>query len=704
MKDKKRKGLRFRPSAPIKRTAYTAASSRYSEDGLPEIPRNTVDYLEAGASKGQRNISLLSACHQFRDSGRFADSWVDLLRNRARQDGLSEIEIAATIASGMKPAEARQPCGPVYRDPDAPIAVTKSGKLDYPPELQTAQGFVDWLQSVFRPGEYVVIGAPNPIDGQLGAGVSLDRDALITRIKSNMLTDKKYGGDIRSLWSTKDGLYVRINPMVQGGSTDSHCMELRHVLVDFDNPAVSKEDQYQALVDSNLPCSCVIDTAGKGLHAWVLVDAADKTAYKEAFQRIHDVLADAGMDNQCSNPSRYSRCPGGARGEMQQRLVSLRLGAPSWSEWAESKDPELTTYLDNGRSPADLSEAEIVDYQTLLGDRFLCRGGAMMMTGTTGIGKSSAAMQQDVAWGCGRETMGLRPNGPLKVLTLQTENDEGDLIEMSRGVLKGCQLSVAEKDMVRRNVLYYPAPSNGPKVIRLMHALCRRHKPDIIRLDPFQAISGIDIAGDVEAVLAFTDALSETAAEFNIGIVCNHHTTKIDPKAISERGIGAVSYVGAGGAQIANWARADVLLLPTEIHGTYQMLAGKRAVRLGWRGEQNEAKYVKYFKHAQEGIFWTELTSDEREHLEASKVAENGRQGSQRAIKISVVTSDLQRKGKSELMAWLRARSKIVDGERVLPSEQDTLATAKKIEGCSTAPATLARYRKLVREESLQTD
>ncbi|MEI9893774.1 MAG: hypothetical protein WDN28_07695 [Chthoniobacter sp.] len=61
-------------------------------------------------------------------------------------------------------------------------------------------------------------------------------------------------------------------------------------------------------------------------------------------------------------------------------------------------DP-LTSIMDIGLGVPD-------PRKTVLGDRFLCIGGAMIFVGPSGIGKSSASMQQDILWSLGREAFG----------------------------------------------------------------------------------------------------------------------------------------------------------------------------------------------------------------------------------------------------------------------------------------------------------
>ena len=69
------------------------------------------------------------------------------------------------------------------------------------------------------------------------------------------------------------------------------------------------------------------------------------------------------------------------------------------------------------------------DGQELLRNRFLCRGGGLLLVGPTGIGKSSLSMQMMISWALGRGLFGVEPARPVISLLIQAENDEGDLAE-----------------------------------------------------------------------------------------------------------------------------------------------------------------------------------------------------------------------------------------------------------------------------------
>ena len=97
--------------------------------------------------------------------------------------------------------------------------------------------------------------------------------------------------------------------------------------------------------------------------------------------------------------------------DMVQEAAAVQAGTPE----AERKaDP-----LAGRKSLAELAKQPIDPGQTLLGDRYLCRGGSMLYVGRSGLGKSSSSAQADIQWSLGREAFGIAPAKPLNILTIQ---------------------------------------------------------------------------------------------------------------------------------------------------------------------------------------------------------------------------------------------------------------------------------------------
>lgn len=318
---------------------------RYRSVGLrPPLPQRTLDYLAHGADEGRRNAELFDAACQFRDGGFCAEAAEPQLIGRATLDGLSEAEARAAIlsaynhtprepavANGTMPAPVS---APTRREPKVERIAPPLSPVTVPEPV--ADGFLTMLDACFSSTEFVAIAPAREGDaGEVAPtrGVTMTRDEW----KAKALAK----GGIENCFTTTLGLYVRINPMTKGGAKNEDVTAFRHVLVEFDRDesgtAIPKEQQYAAILASGLPVSALVDSGNKSLHAWVRVDAPDATEYRRRVDIIWDWFEGRCLDRQNKNPSRLSRCPDGRRtvdGEVRtQRLLALRIGAQSWTEW-----------------------------------------------------------------------------------------------------------------------------------------------------------------------------------------------------------------------------------------------------------------------------------------------------------------------------------------------------------------------------------
>jgi RecA-family ATPase len=135
--------------------------------------------------------------------------------------------------------------------------------------------------------------------------------------------------------------------------------------------------------------------------------------------------------------------------------------------------------------------------EELLRNRFLCRGGGLLLVGPTGVGKSSFSMQAMMLWALGRECFGIIPARPLKSLLIQAENDDGDLAEMRDGVASGLRFSDSDIEQAQSNILVYSEDTliGNDFLEKCAEPLLRENRPDLLWIDPALAY----IRGDVSS-------------------------------------------------------------------------------------------------------------------------------------------------------------------------------------------------------------
>ena len=243
--------------------------------------------------------------------------------------------------------------------------------------------------------------------------------------------------------------------------------------------------------------------------------------------------------------------------------------------------------------PADPSE--------LLRHRFLCRGASVLFAGPTGVGKSSLTMQLGISFSAGVPCFGFEPTGPMKVLIVQAENDEGDMAEMRDGVLNGIRLTDEQKELASTRVLVVHEDSKtGLQFATILDKLLDEHHPDIVFVDPAFSYLGGDASSQKEVTPFLRNMLNPVIHRHNVGLWLNHHTNKPAPAKDKAPPVDLGAYLGAGSAEWCNWARAVVALQPVPKTRIYRLSAPKRGARLRWTDEDDAIIFHRFIAHARE--------------------------------------------------------------------------------------------------------
>lgn len=287
-----------------------------------------------------------------------------------------------------------------------------------------------------------------------------------------------------------------------------------------------------------------------------------------------------------------------------------RLRAVINGEQVTLPEPAARSFVDFKPPPAE-------DPNTLLGNRWVNRGGSGTITGSTGIGKSVLTMQLGLSWALGRELFGIKPSGPLSILVIQAENDDGDLGEMAAGALKFFNLSEQELKLARKNfiVVTESARSSDRFVKEVLEPLIIKHRPDLVILDPGLAYVG----GDASTQEVVGDFLRNQITpllqrhECAVFVIC--HTAKpatrdgVNPKgAITD-----YAYATFGSAEWSNWARAMLNFSADPEDPTVCTLRVAKRFRLGWKDEAGERIYHKTLRQNRndDGLLYFEELPDE---------------------------------------------------------------------------------------------
>lgn len=265
------------------------------------------------------------------------------------------------------------------------------------------------------------------------------------------------------------------------------------------------------------------------------------------------------------------------------------------------------------------------DKNTLIGNRWICKGGSVLINAQSGIGKSSLTMQLAIGWAMPRDTpertvfvdlltFGIVPVRPLKSLILQAENDIGDQSEILQSVISKygkhhCDEPV-RNDLNERLIFYRDNVHSGAEFLRVLEALVIKHQPDIAWIDPLMCYVGDDIS-DQKVVTEFCNGLNRISSKTGVVMALIHHLPK--PREGSARTDSDLAYAGFGSSALTNWAREVVTLqrveTPPNDPPTCSLTMTKRRLRAGlvcWDTHKPSSRI--HIRHSNEpekhGMIW----------------------------------------------------------------------------------------------------
>ena len=535
-------------------------------------------------------------------------------------------------------------------------AIKKAGPVAVPAPRSDGGGLREYIEALFEPGD----------------GIGLSRTAMSREGEAIILPEQPKGyqemldiADKAQARAEGDGLpavdgqgiFVRINPFPLRGEfedetdheaggdqgdpneggfveklrySEENVAQYRHTLIEWDD--CPKELQLGRLISSGLPLAAIIDSGGKSLHGIVRVDAENKQEYDERVQMIHALFEGTGLDSSCRNASRLSRLPDAARNRdvdvldkesfkdpsriTWQRLISGPVGPESWRKFEAETGAgcfgEEFTFDDIMNFDPDN------DPDALFKNRWLSKGGSLMLASGAGVGKSTLLTQLVIGWANPHRRdihLGMEPLKPLKSAVLQVENDLGDVSEAFGGVVEGFKLNEAERDAVRDNVSFHRIVAvTSTEFLNELESFVALRQPDLVVLDPLSAF----MSGDMMDASAVKDylylRLASIQARTGVLMVLIHHTGK-PPKA-QETAVEVsptdLMYNALGSSLIQNYCR-DVLMARRIVReeneaAVFALSACKRRRKAGFMTytednlmEPAQPTDTLYMKHAEDG-------------------------------------------------------------------------------------------------------
>lgn len=280
--------------------------------------------------------------------------------------------------------------------------------------------------------------------------------------------------------------------------------------------------------------------------------------------------------------------------------------APGWiieDPQEEEREPRKL----RGTSIIDYSERKIDNSKNLLGNRWLSRCAGGFVVAPSGHGKSTLVIQASILWACGRVAFGINPAHPLRILIVQAEDDDNDITEMSQ-MCDRLKLSNEEKQLVRQNThVEWLNDVTGRSFCPVLDDFLNQFKADLVIINPYTAYQGGDLRDDELNNLFLRIELTSLMNKHNCGAIPIHHTPKTNFQNTDSYSWFDWMYTMAGGAALTNWARAILVIAPTDAPGTYRFIAAKRFEKIGWQ----QREY--WFAHSieDEKILWVPASADQ---------------------------------------------------------------------------------------------
>jgi hypothetical protein len=321
-----------------------------------------------------------------------------------------------------------------------------------------------------------------------------------------------------------------------------------------------------------------------------------------------------------------------------------------------SKRPMPCVGVPLGQLPDPLPENE--NPAALFKNGWLRKGGGAFIVAPSGVGKSSLTIQAAMCWSLGREFFGIFPVRRLRIGIIQSEDDQTEVSwfrnSIRDGLVSDFDFSLDElnstlgaivpgrEEPVDAHVeMFRLVGLTGEAFVNAVGAILdNRPDIDLLIVNPFHAYFGADVSKNSEVSQFLRTWLDPEIksplddGKDRAGVIFVHHTNK-PPSKDDEREFWGVdqfaAYIGAGGAELVNWARAVLSLMPTKVEGVYRLCAGKRGQRLEWVDISDPSKRVrcKLMKHGEGNrIIW--LPCGEADAAEVAEAA--GKKGVRGAV------------------------------------------------------------------------
>jgi hypothetical protein len=314
------------------------------------------------------------------------------------------------------------------------------------------------------------------------------------------------------------------------------------------------------------------------------------------------------------------------RGAFVVRTPTAQKDLGDWVKAGGATTYEIEAAIDNaefqqpanhlsGRTLLDFLDIAIDPKTNLAGNRWLTVDGSAFVIAPSGHGKSSLAIQLAICWAIGRIVFGIKPARSLRILIVQSEDDDAETKKFVQMIRK-LKLNETEFESLRNNTRFeFQRSLTGDKFIKALDDWLAEWPADIVIINPLSGFLLCDLKDDEKVSLFLREKLSDVMAKHKCAPIVFHHTPKTNFTKLENMQWYDWMYAMSGCAGLTNWGRAVLVIAPSKLPGTYRFIAAKRFDEIQW----TEREY--WYSHSTEKISidgeestlvqWVPATSDQ---------------------------------------------------------------------------------------------
>lgn len=332
---------------------------------------------------------------------------------------------------------------------------------------------------------------------------------------------KKYPVDLGATvgdWHKEAGAWIRFNPLNGKGCGDKYVTRYDYCLVESDKVSLEvQENMYRKL---NLPIAAMVKSGNKSIHAIIRIDAKDEKEYRERVAFCYEFLEKNGLpvDDQNSNPSRFSRMPGATRNGNEQTLIATNIGYSSYDEWITSLEKKDRFILDDiselVKNPPDLAPAII--------DGLLRKGHKGLLSGPSKSGKSFMLIQLAISLAEGLDWIGFKCH-KSKVCYINFEIDRASAINRFKDMYAYMGIKEPNSNVLALNLRGKAEPLD--KLVAKMVDEFEGRGIDVFIIDPiYKVITGDE--NNASEMAHFCNQFDLICDKLHATVIYAHHHSK----------------------------------------------------------------------------------------------------------------------------------------------------------------------------------